>query len=148
MKTSKLKTLLAVVATGIIVLAGCNADDTAPATENAPVVDKDLIVMITSPIVGTLYNRDDPELVYTATEVDPATEVSTDVSLERLSANVYDVVDSERLNRQEVTNLLSGSTLPAVQDGLHQLEFIVEKEIEEQGSVTVFVNYSTDITPP
>ncbi len=69
MKTGKLKTLLVAVVSGIIVLAGCNADDKAPATGNAPVEDKDIIIMITSPIVDNLYSRVDPPRTFSGTGV-------------------------------------------------------------------------------
>ncbi|MCZ6533896.1 MAG: hypothetical protein O7A08_13160, partial [SAR324 cluster bacterium] len=144
MKTSKLKTLLAAVVTGIIVLAGCSADDKAPTTGNAPVVDKDIIIMITSPIVDNLYSRVDPLLEYTVREEG----VSSLVPASWVSAKVHHIVDGLQAVTIPVDDPASGSRLPGLDDGLQQLEFIVEPENEGQRKVTVILNYRTDFTAP
>ena len=147
MKKGRLKMLFAAMLAGVFLMAGCGAaEENEEGQGNGPIVQggaSNLILMVSSPISDFLYNRNDPELVYTVT-------VGLDnqaVEESRLALVVHDLVDGERVNSQPVLNLTSGATLPTVGDGLHQLQFVVT---DQSGAplVTVFINYATDITPP
>ena len=116
------------IAATFLVLAACDSSETEPpaAGGTPPPGFQNLIVTIDSPVVNREYLRSDPLLVYTVTEG----QNNDPVPVNRLSANVYDVVNNEIVvgSGRAVTNLASGSPLPTVSDGVHKLEFEVRDD--------------------
>jgi hypothetical protein len=137
---------------GVLLLGGCGTPSTETETEpdepittggtEGPPGVQNLIVEISSPIDNRLYNRPDPEFIYSVTEG----EQPQPVPVGRLQAFVHDVVDEQRKNARTIPDLVAASRLPVVQDGLHELEFVVTDEDGER-LVTVFVKYSTAAVP-
>lgn len=130
----KLTILPALMLSTFLFLTGC--DETT--------VVGDMKIWVQSPVEQAMYNNSSPTLQIVATEGENSTPISED----RLSGGVYDKnATNDLVNFQAMSRIVSGEALPSLTDGNHVLE-IVAASADETFSVTVMVNFATDVTAP
>jgi hypothetical protein len=134
----------------ILLLAGCGTptqeeqlDEGAPPPPPPPPENVTVQIISPDPLRLDPYGIADPELIYIATEG----EEGRAIPVARLVATIHDLEEELRTGSLELTSLESGSRLPPVPDGVHELEFIVNDE-NGNPKLTVITRYATDTLPP
>ena len=132
-------TLAAAIVFAVLSCGGAG-DGAPPARHTAS--GNGLTLDIQSPAENQLYTQPDPKLVYSVADSDSGESVPDD----RLEVSVHDVVDDTRTRSVILENAATGSNLPHLDDGLHELEFTVNDDTGEP-LLTASIRFATTTVP-
>lgn len=132
----------ALAVSAIFFAVSCGAGEGGEDDSSGSQTVEGYIINFVSPAENQLYNQPDPKLVYTITASDTGVEIPSD----RVGISVHDLVDDERTNSLVLEDSSSGTNLPALNDGLHELQFTVNNEAGEQ-VLDISIRFATASAP-